>query len=468
MIYNIVLNQLLSSTSYSEDEPTPPPSPRCLPIDYNALRSTVASLSLSSETSTPSFFPFFALPLELRLHTLSFLDLPDVLLASPASRGWKELLDDEMMWRKSCQRVFGHARKPENDSWRTFMIANAKKWDSMKDDSLEIRLLWAAENGHDCLLRRFLLKDQKPNPSLPPRKKNKFLLKGAYKGHREVVNVLLSEPHLASIEAATRSGFTPLHMACGKGHVEVLQTLIAHGAFVESRNRNGSTPLHTAAQKGHAHAVEALIKHKANIEATNNNGVTPLNSASHKGHVEVVRCLLRHGALMEATNKNGITPLYSAAHRGHLEVVQCLLEANANIEGTTKNHGATPLYISAQEGFCEIVELLLKHNANVEAKIWSGMRSGATALYTAAHRGHVNIVDLLLRHGANTEVADRNGCTPLYKACQEGHTEVVEVLLRAGANPRVRAADNTTPQDVATKAVRRVLKDAMQSDCIMC
>jgi len=439
-------------------------------VDYSALRSTLSTLSLSTSGSFSSLshFPFYALPLELRLHVLSFLDAVDLLRSVPVSRCWKELIEDDILWRKLHQRVFGHARKPEDLSWQSFVLNHTQMWNDMKESELDAKLLWAAENGHDAILRRLLAKDkEKSSPSLTSRKKNKLLLKGAYKGHKEVVAVLLANPHAATIEASTRSGFTALHMACGKGHVSVLETLLTHGAAIEARNKNGSTPLHTAAQKGYAAVVECLITHKANIEATNHNGVTPLNSAAHKGHVEVVRTLLRHGAVMEATNKNGITPLYSAAHRGHLDVVHCLLEHNANIEGTTKNHGATPLYISAQEGFEEIVELLLKHNANVEAKIWSGMRSGATPLYTAAHRGHVKIVKLLLGYGASTEVVDRNGCTPLHKACQEGHFAVVEELMRAGANPKARANDNTTPMDVAPKSVKKLLKEANQTECII-
>ena len=56
-----------------------------------------------------------------------------------------------------------------------------------------------------------------------------MVLKAAYKGHKEVVDVLLSNG--AQIEAATKSGFTALHMACGKGHVDVVASLLAQNAY---------------------------------------------------------------------------------------------------------------------------------------------------------------------------------------------------------------------------------------------
>lgn len=62
------------------------------------------------------------------------------------------------------------------------------------------------------------------------RKRNKVLLKAAYKGHKEVVEVLLANG--AQIEAATKSGFTALHMACGKGHLEVVACLLAQNAHL--------------------------------------------------------------------------------------------------------------------------------------------------------------------------------------------------------------------------------------------
>lgn len=88
-------------------------------------------------------------------------------------------------------------------------------------------------------------------------------------------------------------------------------------------------------------------------------------------------------------------------------------------------------------------------------------------MYTAAHRGHAAIVELLLTNGANTEAADRLGATPLHKAAAEGHAEVIDKLLAGGADPKAKALDGTSPLDVAHKSVKRRLKQACQSDCVL-
>lgn len=87
-------------------------------------------------------------------------------------------------------------------------------------------LLWASENGHEEVVKRIL---KASGDSIQVRKRNKMVLKAAYKGHKAVVDVLLVNG--AQIEAATKSGFTALHMACGKGHLEVAASLLAQNAY---------------------------------------------------------------------------------------------------------------------------------------------------------------------------------------------------------------------------------------------
>jgi hypothetical protein len=261
------------------------------------------------------------------MHVLSFLAPEDLAKSAQVSRSWRAGVDDEQLWRLFHLFRFGKCKKPEPLTWKQFVISNLLHECTLTDNMM--KLLWASENGHDQVVKRVL---KSAGDSIQVRKRNKMVLKAAYKGHKEVVDVLLANG--AQIEAATKSGFTALHMACGKGHLDVVASLLAQNAQIEAKNKNGSTPLHTAAQKGHADVVLMLLQRSppANIEAANNNGVRPLNSAAHKGHSAVVNILIQHNADLNACNKNGITPLYSAAHRGHYDIVETLLAHNANIE----------------------------------------------------------------------------------------------------------------------------------------
>ena len=49
-----------------------------------------------------------------------------------------------------------------------------------------------------------------------------------------------------------------LHLAASLGHVGVLGALLSHGAVVDARDGEGWTALHMAADRGHVEAVRRL------------------------------------------------------------------------------------------------------------------------------------------------------------------------------------------------------------------
>ena len=55
----------------------------------------------------------------------------------------------------------------------------------------------------------------------------------------------------ADIEAQNQYQYTPLHIACLKGHLEIVQYLIEKRANIEAKNKNQKTPLHFACKEGH-------------------------------------------------------------------------------------------------------------------------------------------------------------------------------------------------------------------------
>ena len=74
-------------------------------------------------------------------------------------------------------------------------------------------------------------------------------------------------------------GWTPLHYACAKGHLEVAQFLVANGAIVDSLSVGNTTPLMMAVQSGNEQLVKFLLDKGADLQLKNNNGLTAIDIA---------------------------------------------------------------------------------------------------------------------------------------------------------------------------------------------
>lgn len=102
---------------------------------------------------------------------------------------------------------------------------------------------------------------------------------------------------------------TPLEGAVRAQSLQLVETLLAHGARVDVRSADESTPLHIASLDGSALIVEMLLAAGADIEARNENGNTPLHLAVAGGRDQTVELLLKAGASTEAVNLTDMVPL---------------------------------------------------------------------------------------------------------------------------------------------------------------
>jgi hypothetical protein len=100
-------------------------------------------------------------------------------------------------------------------------------------------------------------------------------------------------------------GYSPLHHAAARGHLEALQLLLDFGWGVDTRNDSLETPLHLASYGGHARLVEGLLDRGADIDARTRELETPLFYAARKGHDRIVLLLVRHECDLEARNRYG-------------------------------------------------------------------------------------------------------------------------------------------------------------------
>lgn len=176
------------------------------------------------------------------------------------------------------------------------------------------------------------------------------------------------------------AGYAALHTAVVRGDLELVRTLCAHGADPNIRLTNGSpqrrqsyyyalserwagaTPFWLAAKFAELDIMRTLLDHGADPQLATDDGTTPLMVMAGVG--------FRPGSVGLNRRDQGIGPdaarLFKAATQAPtLEGVALLLELGADVnavndEGQTAAHGAATL------GYAPVVELLAEHGATLD------------------------------------------------------------------------------------------------------
>ncbi len=125
-----------------------------------------------------------------------------------------------------------------------------------------------------------------------------LFFKAVKAGDIEQVRALLAEdPTL--VQQMDKDLSTPLHWAAWKGHAEIIELLVDHGADVHAHNQNehwGTTPLHAAAHGNQPKAVTALLKRGADVNAAKRpQGGTPLAETKVHNAIAAARILKQAG-----------------------------------------------------------------------------------------------------------------------------------------------------------------------------
>ena len=130
-----------------------------------------------------------------------------------------------------------------------------------RDEKKRTALCLAAENGEPTILR-YLIKEKGCSPWNQDENGWTVLHKATYKGHLQVVQFLIDECGMNPKYCYDDEGESPLHLAAKCGYVDILRYLIKEkGCNPMSRDDNGKTALHWAAKyNGNLEAVRFLVE----------------------------------------------------------------------------------------------------------------------------------------------------------------------------------------------------------------
>ncbi|KAH8043958.1 hypothetical protein JL722_14922 [Aureococcus anophagefferens] len=228
--------------------------------------------------------------------------------------------------------------------------------------------------------------------------------------HAAVVEELAKFVDLKDV-AHPQNGWSPLHVAVEKGHLEVLEALASAGQDLNRRTHDSYAPIHRAAYLGRADVAGVLADYGADLGRVDarrrvrerprgvrrrlggrgrgsgppkDDSYAPLHLAAYYGHADVVEVLARRGADVDARNPEGSrrTP---PPRSGHGAVLRALKAAGADL-GRRNAKGLTPAFMAAQYGMADALVELARSGADLDA----ADDSGWTPEMVSIHQGHVD------------------------------------------------------------------------------
>ncbi|GKZ26721.1 hypothetical protein AbraCBS73388_002974 [Aspergillus brasiliensis] len=316
------------------------------------------------------------------------------------------------------------------------------------------------------------------------------LCKAVYSGNNAMVELLcragvrpeINDYFWEKLIKDRETGY-PLIDAARNGNLKAVQLLHSKGARLNLYlARYCGTALQAAASRGHLEVAEYLVQHGADINVPSVKQIqflgchtnhllipllTPVQIAAMEGDVSLLQYLLQHGAsaiacpasahpdfmphhYREAVNTWRITRRYApqdtsrvlvrtalqyGAMNGNLAIMTMLLSAGFPPDSRVAlSVDDTPLQMAARFGNVDMVQLLRQWGADINAP--PAFYNGRTAIQGAAESGNLEILSMLLRAGAqiNAPAAPEDGMTALQAACLNGHSVIVGALIANGAD----------------------------------
>ena len=215
-----------------------------------------------------------------------------------------------------------------------------------------------------------------------------------------LVKNLSQEERMAISRQKNEDGCSPLFVAAHLGRLSFVNFLLdecyadveQRGTYevAEDRSRHQVTPLWCAAVTDKLEVVRTLIRHGAEVNAISDTQSTPVRSACYMTNIDIVRFLIENGADIHRPNVNGGTCLINSVQS--VELCRFLIEQGASVNAVD-NSGNLALHYAIREGRFDAVRLLLKHRSN--ASICNDF--GDDAIQTAALRGHASILEFLIQ-----------------------------------------------------------------------
>ena len=182
-------------------------------------------------------------------------------------------------------------------------------------------------------------------------------------GSLPVVKYLISIINLLSgiginvkdlLQSKTKEGYTPLHLSCVNGHIEVFKSLATLcPSTISMVDDKGRGLMHAAAHSTNVGLINLLAdEYILKSDTPDNTGVTPLHIAAEIGNLIAFKALINYtgkSGNYNPVSDDGKTPFSIACENGYDLITSYLIEdlkVSPNMSSTTST-SYTPLHLAA-------------------------------------------------------------------------------------------------------------------------
>jgi hypothetical protein len=159
------------------------------------------------------------------------------------------------------------------------------------------------------------------------------------------------------IDVADHEGCTPLHIAIGEGHTELVTVLLERGANRFARDRELMTGLHWSIFPDDVELMMLVIGTEPDVDPVDATGRSPLNWAVSENAHSTTELLLSRGADPNLADMYGRTPLHFAVVANNVHGVRALHHAGALMLRASLD-GETPLELARRLGIQDVQRTL--------------------------------------------------------------------------------------------------------------
>lgn len=166
--------------------------------------------------------------------------------------------------------------------------------------------------------------------------------------------------HSVNVNAKDKHGFTLLHLAAHKGHLDTMQLLLDLGATIdEQSNNNQETPLHVATYAGHANCVQELVDRGAELDLYTRRQTTALQIAVNNYQDEITKILVTAGADYTIPDDGGFNAITDAVLANNQYALDLMVEQGADLTVPDDNH-KKPLELAIDFAIDSMIDYLVK------------------------------------------------------------------------------------------------------------